>query len=139
MMETPKKATWARDGRKKGPNVISFAVKAPKEPTWDDDLGCKLLVPTEKAYNVRPAFTRGWVNTAWSWGDVKVHIDDWVEPDSDNGGNGYEGDMMVTVYKLRQGQWVQVNDITRYYHYERNNITLGDVFRALGLEPVSEE
>ncbi len=27
----PKRATWARDGRKKGPNIISFSVKSPAD------------------------------------------------------------------------------------------------------------
>lgn len=27
----PKRATWARDGRKKGPNVVSFSVKSPAD------------------------------------------------------------------------------------------------------------
>ena len=140
-MAIPKRAMWARDGRKKGPNVISFSVKSPdaqaKKPAWDEELGCRLRIPTPEMYNVKPAFTRGWSNTAWDWGTVKVHMDDWMEPDSDNGGNGYEGEMIVTVYKLQQGKWVQVNDFIEYYDYSRHNITLGDVFRDLGLEPVS--
>lgn len=142
-MTMPKRATWARDGRKKGPNIISFSVKSPatqaKKPAWDPELECTLRVPTPNMYNVRPAFARGWTNTAWDWGTVKVHLDDWTEPESDNRGNGYDGEMIVTVYKLKDGQWVQENDFIKYYDYDRRNITLGDIFRSLGLEPIVTE
>ncbi len=35
----PKKAMWARDGRKKGPNVISFSVKGPADAIFTKS-GC---------------------------------------------------------------------------------------------------
>lgn len=133
-----KRATWARDGRKKGPDVISFSVKPNIGSTWDEDNDCRMYVPGYKACSLRPSQTRGWVNTSWNWGDVKVHIDDWEEPDSDNQGNGYCGEMIVTAYKLHPAGWKQYHDFTLYYDYDRYNITLGDVFKKLDLNPVED-
>ena len=41
----PKRAMWARDGRKKGPNVISFSVKSPADAHlgFDDVSGAYLM------------------------------------------------------------------------------------------------
>lgn len=100
----PKKAMWARDGRKKGANVISFAVKSPADRLLgvDDMFGAYLMA--DGSIGVMQDFDE----CEEDYGDEYVGealIDLWYRD-----GTTYEGGCYAYTERQQVRDWCELNE-----------------------------